>query len=133
MLRYAAMMLIAGLTVVTVLPGLARADGDIEGLMKIIAGGKGGAHKVLKKLLAAPEPDWTAVSAETKKYAEATAKLGAQKPEKGDAKSWEKLCKEFDAAAKELNAAAGKKDKKAADAAYGKLSESCEVCHEAHR
>ena len=87
MLRYAAMMLIAGLTVVTVLPGLARADGDIEGLMKIIAGGKGGAHKVLKKLLAAPE----------------------------------------------LNAAAGKKDKKAADAAYGKLSESCEVCHEAHR
>lgn len=132
MLRYAAMMLIAGLTCVTA-AGIARADGDIEGLMKIIAGGKGGAHKVLKKLLAAGEPDWTAVSAETKKYADAASKLGAQKPEKGDAKSWEKLCKEFDAAAKELNAAAGKKDKKAADAAYAKLSESCEVCHEAHR
>ncbi|WP_020470095.1 cytochrome c [Zavarzinella formosa] len=133
MLRYAAMMMIAGLLMVSVLPGTANAENDIEGLMKTIAGGKGGAHKVLKKLLATPETDWEKVSAETKKYAEATGKLGATKPEKGDSKSWEKLCKEFDAAAKELNAAATKKDKKAADTAYGKLSESCEVCHEAHR
>lgn len=127
-MRYVAMMLVASFALVSTV----RAD-DIEGLMKIVGGGKGGAHKVLKKLLATPTTDWAAVSTETKRYEDAAVKLLATKAEKGDAKSWEKLTKEFAAAAKELNAAAGKKDKKAADAAYGKLTESCEVCHEAHR
>lgn len=130
MLRYVAMMLVAAITLTVSNP--AWAD-DIESLMKTIAGGKGGAHKVLKKLLADKDPAWDKVSVETKRYEEAAVKLLATKAEKGDAKSWEKLTKEFAAAAKELNAAAGKKDKKAADVAYAKLTESCEVCHEAHR
>ena len=133
MLRYASMMLIAGLMMASVLTGTLRAEGDVEGLMKTIAGGKGGAHKVLKKLLATPETDWDKVSAETVRYADAAGKLPATKPEKGDSKSWDKLTKEFAAAAKELSAAAAKKDKKTVDVAYGKLTESCEVCHEIHR
>lgn len=133
MSRSVAKLMVVGLTSLTVLVGAVRANDEIEALMKTIAGKKGGAHPALKKLLVGAEPDWSAVSTETKKYADSTAKLAAMKPEKGDQKSWEKLCKEFDAAAKELNAAAGKKDKKAADAAFAKLSEACEVCHEAHR
>jgi len=133
MSRYAVKMLVAGLTSFTVLVGAARASDEIEALMKSITGAKASPHKVLKKLLAAPEADWAAIAPEAKKYEEGAAKLGAMKHEKGDQKSWDKLCKEFAADAKELNAAAGKKDKKATDAAYAKLTESCEVCHEAHR
>lgn len=61
------------------------------------------------------------------------AKLPTVKPEKGDAKSWEKLSKAYAETAKALADACEKKDEAAAKAAAGKLGGSCKACHDAHR
>ena len=137
MLRIVALSVCGGLLAALVLVGPTPviADGkdlDTETIMKKL-NGKTGTHKVVGKALDAGTPDWAALSTQTKTYAELAAALCKNKPEKGDQKSWDKLCKEYAEAAADLNKAAGKKDKDAAKTAFGKLKESCDACHENHR
>lgn len=137
MLRFVTLSVAGGLlaTLAFVGPTAVSADGkdlDIETIMKKL-NGKKGTHKVIGKALDASPMDWTALTPQTKTYAELAAALGKNKPEKGDQKSWDMLCKEYAAAAKELDGAAVKKDKDAAKTAFGKLKDSCDNCHENHR
>jgi cytochrome c556 len=69
----------------------------------------------------------------SKEYAELANCLGKNKCPKGSADSWAKLCKSYAEDAKELDTAAGKKDKAAALVAWGKLNKSCQGCHDEHR
>jgi hypothetical protein len=105
----------------------------IEEIMKKVNSKKSGIHPALDPLLKADPVKWDDVSKMTKEYETLAVALGKNKPDKGSAVSWAKLCKGYADEAKSLNAAAGKKDKAAATAAYAKLSKSCQACHDEHR
>lgn len=76
---------------------------------------------------------------EAKKIADGLAKfaadLGKNKPPKGSADSWKKLCEEFAAQAKGVSDAVAKKDAKAVTDAMAKFTAqtNCKACHEAHQ
>ncbi len=110
-----------------------RAEGpDIEEIMKKLNKPKG-LHKAVGKALDADSVDWATVAPMTKEYAKLAGHLGKNKPEKGGAASWAKLCKAYADDAAALAAAAGKKDKASAKTAWGKLNKSCQECHDEHR
>ena len=114
---------------------------DIEAIMKKInkpnrdrQDGQGKTmHKVVGKALEEETIDWGEVAKMSKEYAELAGYLGQNKCPKGSADSWAKLCKAYAEDAKALDTAAGKRDKAAATAAWGKLNKSCQSCHEEHR
>lgn len=87
----------------------------------------------LGKELKADKPDWDAITKESKELVELGTALGKNKPSKGEKESWDKLTASYLANAKDLEAAAEKKDVKAATAAQGKLAASCKECHTAHK
>jgi len=105
---------------------------NIEDIMKIVNKPKG-LHKTVGKALEEATVNWDDVTKMTKQYSELADALPKNKCPKGDAKSWDKLCKSYADDAKALNAAAGKKDKEAAKVAFGKLNKSCQGCHDEHR
>jgi cytochrome c556 len=69
----------------------------------------------------------------TKEYAKLCGALPKNECPKGNAASWAKLTKQCADDAKSLDLAAGKKDKTAALAAWGKLNKGCQACHDEHR
>lgn len=87
----------------------------------------------VKKNLQAEPPNWAEVQKLTHDFATLTASLSKNDPPKGDKASWMSLTKSYADSAKELDAAAVKKDKAAALAAHGKLAAACANCHKAHR
>jgi cytochrome c556 len=135
MLRLAA-ALIGGCLVAFILAGSTPVSADDKSLsneeiMKKLHG-KNGSHKLINKALDG-EPDWDTIAKHAKLYAELSAQLEKNKPEKGDETSWKKLAHDYAAEAKALSDAAAKKDKDAVKTVFGKLKESCENCHENHR
>jgi len=135
MLRLAA-ALIGGCLVAFVLAGSGPASADDktpsnEDIMKKLHG-KNGSHKLINKALEG-DPDWATIAKHAKIYAEMTAYLDKNKPEKGDEASWKKLATAYAKEAKELSDAAAKKDKEAVKEVFGRLKESCETCHDNHR
>jgi cytochrome c556 len=136
MLRLAA-ALIGGCLVAFVLAGSTPVNADdktpsIEDIMKKI-NGKNGSHKLIEKALKEDKPDWDTIGKHAKIYADLSALLEKDKPEKGDVASWKKLSQAYAKDAKELSAAAAKKDTNKAKEVFGKLKDSCEACHEVHR
>jgi cytochrome c556 len=103
-----------------------------EEIMKKI-NGKNGSHKLINKALEANPPDWNTITKHAKIYADLSALLEKNKPEKGDAASWKKLSQAYAKDAKALSDAAAKKDTQKAKEVFGKLKESCDTCHENHR
>ena len=87
----------------------------------------------LGKDLKADSPDWDKVQKETKELVELGTSLGKNDPPKGDKESWMKLTAAYLDTAKDLDAAAGKKDKDTAAADQKKLTGSCMNCHKAHK
>ncbi len=87
----------------------------------------------LKRSLQKDQPDWTQIQEQSKEYATLSTELTKTTPPRGDKASWEKLTKEYAAAAKSLEVASAKRDKGAALAAHGKLTKACSACHKAHR
>jgi hypothetical protein len=87
----------------------------------------------LKRELQRDNPQWGEIQGQSKDYAGLVTELNQAKPPKGDAASWAKLTKEYAEAAKSLNDAAQKKDKRASLAAHGTLTKACTTCHKAHR
>ncbi|MCE9530431.1 MAG: cytochrome c [Planctomycetes bacterium] len=105
---------------------------SVEDIMKVINKPKG-LHKAVGKALAEDTVKWDAVAKMSKEYNELASVLGKNPCPKGNAGSWDKLCKSYAADAKALDEAAGKKDKAAAVTAMGKLNKSCQGCHDEHR
>jgi hypothetical protein len=124
-----------GLLAVAAEGRLGAADGatpDISTIMRKV-NGKGGLHKGLKGEIDVASPKWDDIAKKTKEYSELAAALGKNAPPKGEKASWDRLTKTYATNAKDLHAAAEKKDKAAALAAHGKNSKMCSACHGAHR
>jgi cytochrome c556 len=79
------------------------------------------------------DPDWDDVQNQTKDLVKLGTALGKNNPPAGEKESWQRLTAEYLTNAKALDAAAQKKDKAGAQAAYKKLTTSCKTCHQAHR
>ena len=136
MLRLAA-ALIGGCLVAFVLAGSGPASADDktpsnEDIMKKLHG-KNGSHKQIDKALKEGSPDWDTITKHAKIYADLSALLEKNKPEKGDEASWKKLSEAYAKEAKALSDAAAKKDTEQVKEVFGKLKESCDACHENHR
>ncbi len=88
----------------------------------------------LKKDLEDEEPMWDDMLAEARELAQLAAALGKQTPPKGDKASWAKLTRAYASEAKGLSQAVAKKDRKAAQAAIGRMGgATCKSCHKVHR
>src|SRR5262249_49541237 len=74
---------------------------------------------------------WADVQKQSKELVELGSALGKNDPPKGEKESWKKLTDNYVATAKDLSAAADKKDKKGATDAQKKLKNSCNDCHTA--
>lgn len=105
---------------------------DIETIMKKLHGGKKGVHKVIAAA-SKGDPAWEDWAKLAKEYEELAGDLPKNKCPKGDEKSWKDKSEAYAKSAKDLNAAAGKKDKDAFLAAFGKLNGSCKACHDNHK
>lgn len=105
---------------------------SIEDIMKKLHG-KNGSHKLINKALETDPPDWDVIAKHAKIYADLSALLEKDKPEKGDEAGFKKLAQAYAKDAKALSDAAQKKDKDKVKTVFGKLKESCETCHEDHR
>lgn len=135
MLRLAVALTVGGL-VAFVLAGSAPVSADDknptnEEIMKKLHG-KTGEHKVIAEAVKS-EPNWEEIARHAKRYADLTAALEKNKPDKGDEKSWKRLSHQYATDAKGLGEAAVKKDKDGVKEVLGKLKESCETCHENHQ
>ena len=136
MLRLAA-ALIGGCLVAFAWTGSAPVSADdgtptTEEIMKKLHG-KNGSHKQIDKALKEGTPDWDTIAKHARIYADLSALLQKNKPEKGDAGSWQKLSQAYAKEAKALSDAAAKKDAEQVKEVLGKLKESCDTCHENHR
>lgn len=79
------------------------------------------------------EPDWEAIREQTAEYVKLTAGLAKQKPAKGDAASWERFAGAYAGDSQALDAAAKRKNRRAASAALARINNSCSACHKAHK
>jgi hypothetical protein len=87
----------------------------------------------LKAALNAEAPDWKSIKEKTKDFVILGAALEKNDPPKGEKSSWKKFSGNYFTEAKVLDDAAKAEDKKAAQAAHGKLAASCKACHAAHK
>jgi cytochrome c556 len=126
---------VAALTAFGLLPASAADDKtpSISDIMKKCNGGPKGLCAVIGKGLQAKDPDWAEIQKESKELVECSAFLPKNKAPKGDQASFEKLAKGYVDIAKDIQAAADKKDQKDAAAAQKKLTGTCMECHKAHR
>jgi hypothetical protein len=102
-------------------------------IMVRLARGPNSLTPVLGKELKASEPPWETIQGQAGEYARLAADLAKHTPPKGSAESWARLTSEFAGSASELDKVAQAKDKEAALAAYGQLTNSCKACHREHR
>ena len=118
-----------------ILPSFAEQDKDptIKDVMKKVNGGSKGLCAIVGADLKSKDIKWEQVQKDSKELAACVAFLTKNKPPKGEQESWDKLTKDYIATAKDLVAAADKKDDKAALAAHKKLVGACMECHKAHR
>jgi hypothetical protein len=91
--------------------------------------GKGG-YK-MSVAAAAKAGEWDAAQKLAKEWTTLSADLGANKPPKGDIKSWETQCKKFVESTKAVYEGTEKKDPKAVTKAIGSIN--CGNCHKAHK
>jgi hypothetical protein len=107
----------------------------IKEVMKKLNAGPNSMTANLGKDLDEDAPAWDDIKKETKEFVTFAEALGKNKAPKGDGDHWGKVTKEYLDNAKALDAAADKKDKKAAKAAHSKLAApgTCKACHSEHR
>jgi Skp family chaperone for outer membrane proteins len=104
---------------------------SIEDIMKKVPHPKKGlAAKTVEAVKADKWEDAQKMATELKTFGEA---LGKNKVPKGDAKSWEKLCKEFADQMSDIEKGAKAKDAAAVTKAEGAFRKSCKACHDAHK
>ncbi len=101
-------------------------------IMAKINGTKGIFASVKKELVKA-DPDWAAITKESKEIVTLSEGLAANMPKKGDQTSWEKLTAGYTKSAKALADASEKMDLKGAKAAQQALGTACMGCHRVHK
>jgi len=105
----------------------------IKQVMKKLNSGPNSMTITIKKELQDDSPSWDDIKKDTQEYLKLAGAVGKNDPPKGEKDSWTKLTKDYADNAKALDAAAQKKDKKAALAAHQKITSACKVCHDEHR
>jgi hypothetical protein len=136
MKKYAWVAVVPALLAVLALSGGgqgADAKPTIKQIMQKAHGGPNSLKNLLLKELKDDEPDWDEIQGQTKVYVALVSELSKNKPPKGEAASWQKLTSTFTADVRALDAAARKKDKRAALAAHMKVSKFCSSCHDVHK
>ena len=103
---------------------------SIKDVMKTVAGKEG---LCAKCNTAAKGEKWEDAQKLAKSLAECGVNLTKTKCPKGDAKSWEKLTKQYCEDAAAVSKAAEKKDGKEFATAIKTFTGSCKTCHDAHK
>jgi cytochrome c556 len=88
---------------------------------------------VIKKELGATAPDWEAVGAAARDFAALADVLPRNEPKWGEKASWTRFTTLHIDDAKELERAAGARDREAVRAVQRRLETACKGCHDAHR
>lgn len=115
-------------------PGGPGGGGPIHDVMQKIGGrGPQNITNQIGQALQGGSPSWSDIQAKAKEYVDLAKVLAKQTPPRGSKSSWDELTAALVAAAEDLNAAAEKKDLKAATTAHDQLKNSCQTCHRAHR
>jgi hypothetical protein len=108
-------------------------DPPIKEIMQKAHKGDKSLIEIVGKNLKEDKPDWDEVQKDSKELVKLGTSLGKNTPPKGEKDSWEKLTKMYLEDAKELDSAAGKKDKEKAADAHKKIKALCMDCHSSHR
>jgi hypothetical protein len=87
----------------------------------------------LDQALKADAPNWNDIQTWSGELTALGGELGKNRPPKGDAASWDKLTRQYLDGTRALQAAALKKDPRAALAAHTALTRMCMECHKAHK
>ncbi|HXG08371.1 MAG TPA: cytochrome c [Gemmataceae bacterium] len=132
-----------GLVVLTVCGVLSQTEGPagaqgsrtptVKEVMERLHKGANSPLTTIRADLQADLPDWPEVQKAAKDFVTLGAALGKNNPPKGDRQSWARLTAQYLENAKALDAAAQRRDQKAALVAHSRLNESCKGCHSAHR
>jgi hypothetical protein len=90
---------------------------------------------MLGRALKADSPSWDEIQRDSRTLVNWIDLLSKQDPPKGDKAHWQKLAGAYALDARALDAAVGKRDKPAAQAAHARLANpaACNACHNAHR
>jgi len=130
-------VLAAALLVAVGLSGRVLAEKDasptIAEIMRKLNGGANSMTRNLELDLKEEDPDWEAIQESTAEYAKLVGNLPKRTPRMGEKASWEKLAKGYFDNAQALDAAARKKDRKAASAVVARIQNACKACHSVHR
>jgi hypothetical protein len=125
---------VAGLLALVMTASVLAADLDIKMIMKKAHSPTGLLYNIGKDLKD-DEPDWDNIQQETKELASLAAMLEMNKPPMGDKESWARLTAQYLAMAKDLDAAAQKKNLSGAKSVQARMSNdnTCKGCHKLHR
>jgi cytochrome c556 len=124
------------LLLIVILAGTVAAQEKVLSIKEIMSrlNKPGGIYPAISKELKADDADWADIHEQAKSFIKLAEMLGKNPPPKGEPESWAKLTKQYADNARALEAAAGKKDRAAADAARKNLGgNTCKTCHKAHK
>jgi hypothetical protein len=113
--------------------GNGPAESPIREIMGKLAKGPESLVTQLDTELKSDSPPWDTVQTQTKQLLSLAIAMGAEEPPQGEKASWAKLTAEFAGSASDMNRAALAEDKDAALDAHDKITNSCIVCHKAHK
>jgi hypothetical protein len=122
------------LAVAAVAPAGAQGDKalDVKEIMGK-ANKPGGLYFNLARELKEADPDWNDVRQWSKDLSQLVGALAKTEPPMGDKAAWGKAVKAYAEQAAALDAAARKKDRKAALTAHQRMEPMCKSCHAAFR
>jgi cytochrome c556 len=87
----------------------------------------------IKKELESTTPDWDKVGEAARDFSVLAAALPKNEPKWGDQASWTRFTTLHIDDAKELQRAAGARDREALQTVHRRLETACKACHDAHR
>jgi cytochrome c556 len=87
----------------------------------------------IKKELGADTPDWETIGVAAREFTALAAVLPKNEPKWGEKESWTRFTTLHMDDAKELERAAGARDREALQAVHRRLETACKGCHDAHR
>jgi cytochrome c556 len=77
--------------------------------------------------------NWESVQKQTEDWLSVAKTLSAQKPPKGDEKSWKEITEKYSATVKSIDEAADKKDADGVTKGLATVGTMCQGCHSKHR
>jgi cytochrome c556 len=88
---------------------------------------------LIKKELDSTAPDWEKLGEAAREFAALAAVLPKNEPKWGDQASWTRFTTLHIDDAKELERAAGERDREVVQTVHRRLETACKACHDAHR